>query len=73
METDSTRVNSSLLHETPNKDTSKLHAEATYTFVVVDEAPYAETQGKSKTLSIAARGPNMISHTCGSGMKCLVV
>ena len=73
METGSTRVNSSLLRETSNKDTSKLHAEATYTIVVVGEAPYAETQGESKTVSIAAPGPDMISHTCGSDMKCLVV
>ncbi|KAG5403958.1 hypothetical protein IGI04_010077 [Brassica rapa subsp. trilocularis] len=47
MVTDSTRVNSSLLRETPNKDTSELHAEATYT--IVGEAPYAETQGERKT------------------------
>ena len=34
---------------------------------------YEETQGDSSTLSIAAPGPESISHTCGSGMMCLVV
>ncbi|KAF3574324.1 hypothetical protein F2Q69_00062495 [Brassica cretica] len=29
---------------------------------------YEETQGDSSTLSIAAPGPESISHTCGSGM-----
>ncbi|CAF1915850.1 unnamed protein product, partial [Brassica oleracea var. botrytis] len=32
-----------------------------------------ETQGERRTLSIAAPGPDLISHTCSSGMKCLVV
>ncbi|KAF8074444.1 hypothetical protein N665_1101s0006 [Sinapis alba] len=59
--------------EAPNKYTSKLHADAAYTIVVVGETPYAETQGDSSTLSIDASGPETISHTCGSGMKCLVV
>ncbi|CAG7903149.1 unnamed protein product [Brassica rapa] len=59
--------------EEPNQDTSKLHADAAYTIVVVGEAPYAETQGDSTTLSIAAPGPDTIRHTCGSGMKCIVV
>ncbi|KAF2591585.1 hypothetical protein F2Q70_00041264 [Brassica cretica] len=34
---------------------------------------YEETQGDSSTLSIAAPGPESISHTCGSGMMCPVV
>ncbi|CAN8280518.1 unnamed protein product [Cochlearia groenlandica] len=44
--------------EKPNQTTSKVHADASYTIVVVGEAPYAETQGDSKTLC---------------GMKCIVV
>ncbi|XP_010473764.1 PREDICTED: uncharacterized protein LOC104753173 [Camelina sativa] len=59
--------------ETPDLETSKLHADAAYTIVVVGEEPYAETRGDSKTLGIYAPGPDTISHTCGSGMKCLVV
>ncbi|CAA7030505.1 unnamed protein product [Microthlaspi erraticum] len=57
----------------PNQETSKLHADAAYTIVVVGEAPYAETRGDSNTLSLADPGPDTISHTCGNGMKCLVV
>ncbi|CAH2063056.1 unnamed protein product [Thlaspi arvense] len=59
--------------EEPNQDTHKLHADAAYTIVVVGEAPYAESLGDSKTLQIADPGPDTISHTCGSGMKCLVI
>lgn len=59
--------------EEPNQDTAKLHADAAYTIVVVGETPYAETRGDSKTLGIAEPGPDTLSHTCGSGMKCLVV
>ncbi|CAN8253898.1 unnamed protein product [Cochlearia groenlandica] len=59
--------------EEPNKDTSKIHADAEYTIVVVGEAPYAETKGDSRTLDMAAPCPNTIKHTCGSGMKCLVI
>ncbi|KAL0725270.1 hypothetical protein Bca4012_039869 [Brassica carinata] len=59
--------------EEPNQDTAKLHADAAYTIVVVGEAPYAETKGDSTTLNLAAPGPDTISHTCGSGMKCVVV
>ncbi|ESQ43803.1 hypothetical protein EUTSA_v10005832mg [Eutrema salsugineum] len=59
--------------EEPNQDTAKLHADAAYTIVVVGEAPYAETQGDSRTLGIADPGPDTLSHTCGSDMKCLVI
>ncbi|KAL1197837.1 Beta-xylosidase/alpha-L-arabinofuranosidase 2 [Cardamine amara subsp. amara] len=59
--------------EEPNKDTSKVHADAAYTIVVVGEAPYAETRGDSRTLNIADPGLDTIVNTCGSGMKCLVV
>ncbi|CAH8362933.1 unnamed protein product [Eruca vesicaria subsp. sativa] len=59
--------------EEPNQDTAKLHADAAYTIVVVGEAPYAETRGDSTTLNMAEPGPDTISHTCGSGMKCVVV
>ena len=59
--------------EEPNQDTAKLHADADYTVVVVGESPYAETNGDSTTLNITAPGPDTISHTCGSGMKCVVV
>ena len=46
--------------EVPNED--KLHADAAYTIVVVGETPYEETQGDRSTLSIAAPGPEAISH-----------
>ncbi|KAF3579692.1 hypothetical protein DY000_02031884 [Brassica cretica] len=59
--------------EEPNQNTAKLHADAAYTIVVVGEAPYAESQGDSTTLNMAAPGPDTISHTCASGMKCVVV
>ncbi|AEE80382.1 putative glucan 1,3-beta-glucosidase [Arabidopsis thaliana] len=59
--------------EEPNQDTAKLHADAAYTIVVVGETPYAETFGDSPTLGITKPGPDTLSHTCGSGMKCLVI
>ncbi|EOA25639.1 hypothetical protein CARUB_v10018993mg [Capsella rubella] len=59
--------------EEANQDTSKLHADAAYTIVVVGELPYAESNGDSKTLGLYGPGPDTLKHTCGSGMKCMVV
>ncbi|WVZ78012.1 hypothetical protein U9M48_025793 [Paspalum notatum var. saurae] len=43
-----------------------------YAIVVVGEAPYAETAGDNRNLTIPAPGPSVIQTVCGS-VKCVVV